>query len=314
MLRSAVFGTRDTGLPPALATTAVTGVLTGVSEQAIAVHSDDGERVLRISAATRTWLGAATTPTALRPGDEVIVRRRPTATAASVPASGAPATAERIWARIGRVTGTIVEAAGRELLVDTGQPGIPPERVVIAAPSLRQVQVRFPWLAPGYPIDVIGTRHRDYLLAVVPATAQPPRPFGHLPAPPLAGERPGAPVIGTAVWHEPGPAQPPGLLGLAYPALDPESAGGPAPAPGACVQLPYLSLGSVARIRNECAGRAAVLPVTGWDASSCMFCDRCVQCGTSPRGRVADLTIAAFVELGGDLEKGCFNATLTLVD
>jgi hypothetical protein len=27
---------------------------------------------------------------------------------------------------------------------------------------------------------------------------------------------------------------------------------------------------------------------------------------------VADLTMAAFVELGGNLEDGCFNATLTL--
>jgi hypothetical protein len=41
------------------------------------------------------------------------------------------------------------------------------------------------------------------------------------------------------------------------------------------------------------------------------FCDRCVTCGTSPKGRIADLTMAAFVELGGNLEDGCFNATLT---
>jgi len=29
---------------------------------------------------------------------------------------------------------------------------------------------------------------------------------------------------------------------------------------------------------------------------------------------VADLTMAAFAELGGDLENGCFNATLTLTN
>ena len=79
-----------------------------------------------------------------------------------------------------------------------------------------------------------------------------------------------------------------------------------------CVRLPYLSLGSAVRIRNECADRAAVLPVTSCSASAREFCDRCVKCGTSPRVRVADLTIAAFVELGGNLEDGCFNATLTL--
>jgi len=72
-----------------------------------------------------------------------------------------------------------------------------------------------------------------------------------------------------------------------------------------------LSLGSTVRIRNECANRAAVLPVTSDGAMAREFCDRCVQCGTPPKGRVADLTMAAFVELGGNLEDGCFNATLT---
>jgi hypothetical protein len=37
-----------------------------------------------------------------------------------------------------------------------------------------------------------------------------------------------------------------------------------------------------------------------------------VTCGTSPRGRVADLPMASFVALGGDLERGCFNATVSL--
>jgi hypothetical protein len=66
------------------------------------------------------------------------------------------------------------------------------------------------------------------------------------------------------------------------------------------------------RVRNECSDRAAVLPVTSCSASARQFCDRCVKCGTSPRARVADLTMAAFVELGGNLEDGCFNATLTM--
>jgi hypothetical protein len=43
-----------------------------------------------------------------------------------------------------------------------------------------------------------------------------------------------------------------------------------------------------------------------------LFNDRCVACGTPPRGRVADLTIASFVALGGDLEAGCFSTTLTI--
>ena len=43
-----------------------------------------------------------------------------------------------------------------------------------------------------------------------------------------------------------------------------------------------------------------------------LFNDRCVTCGTSPRSRVADLTQASFVALGGELERGCFNATITI--
>ena len=77
-----------------------------------------------------------------------------------------------------------------------------------------------------------------------------------------------------------------------------------------CVRLPYLSVGSVLTVRNECTGLSVPLPVTSCGASARLFCDRCVECRTSPRGRIADLTISAFVQLGGLLENGCFNASL----
>ena len=167
--------------------------------------------------------------------------------------------------------------------------------------------MRFPRLAVGYLIDVIGTRHDDHLLAVAPATAQPPYRADRRPGPPLVGGPVPVPVSGSAVWHEP-EDEPEGLLGLAYPALDQDGEG------TGCLRLPILSLGSAVRVRNECSGRAAVLSVTGDGALARRFCDRCVTCGTSPKGRLADLTIAAFVELGGNLEKGCFNATVTFQD
>ena len=326
---------------PPRAATVVTGVLTEVTPRAIVVARSDGEQFLALSPSTVTWLGAKTSPSALRAGDTVIVRRRthrliPGSAADGDPAgvdtaargraadSTAASVAERIWARIGRVAGEIVEVRGRELLVDTGQHGREPERVVIPEASLRHVQVRFPRLTPGYLIDVIGTRRDDgYLLAVTPATAQPPYLAAHPPAPPPAGEHGSGPISGAAVWHEPGD-EPADLLGVGYAALDPETEGGPAGrggpgGPGVaadqhepCARLPYLSLGSAVRVRNDCADRAAVLPITSCSASARQFCDRCVKCGTSPRARVADLTMAAFVELGGNLEDGCFNATLTL--
>jgi hypothetical protein len=133
-------------------------------------------------------------------------------------------------------------------------------------------------------------------------------------------------VSGTGVWHEPG-EEPEGLLGLAYPALDPEtscertgSAGtacsgdlhavDPHGTGAGCVRLPYLSVGSLLRLRNDCSDRTRLLPVTSCGATARLFCDRCVTCGTSRKGRIADLTMAAFVELGGALEAGCFNATM----
>jgi hypothetical protein len=283
-----------------------TGVIAEVREDTIVLDGPGGTELFSVFPGTVTWLGARTALSALRSGDQVVIRHSSLGAAAPV-----RRLAERIWARIGRVAGTIVSAQGREFLVDTGRADDSPRHVVIAAAAARQVQVRFPKLSPGYLLDVIGTRHGGQLLAVVPATAQPPYRAGHAPPPTVSGPLP-ASISGTAVWHEP-EDEPPGLLGLGYPALDPEDDGAqPADGGTGCVRLPYLSLGSTVRIRNECADRSAILPVTSDGALARQFCDRCVECGTSPRGRLADLTMSAFVELGGNLEDGCFNATMTL--
>ena len=307
LLRAAVFETQDQELwadRPAIAASVATGVLAEVRGDEIAVYSERGTEFFGVSPATVTWLGARASPSALRPGDPIIVRHLTVGAAAP-----ARKHAERIWARAGRVTGTIVAADGLEFLVDTRRHDRSPQRVVIPPASSRQIQVRFPRLAPGYLLDVIGTRHGDHLLAVAPATAQPPYHAGHSPRPPLVGGPVPMPVSGAAVWHEPDD-EPPGLVGLAYPAIDPEGGTQPADGGTGCVRLPYLSLGATVRIRNECTERAAVLPVTSEGTMAREFCDRCVECGTSPKGRVADLTMAAFVGLGGNLEDGCFNATL----
>jgi hypothetical protein len=309
LLRATVFDTLDRELlshRPAVARSVATGVIAEVREDAIVLDGQGGTECFAVSPGTVTWLGARAALSALRSGDPVIVRYRATD-------AGAPSRrlAERIWARIGRVAGTIVAAQGREFLVDAGRADGTPRHVVIAAAAARQVEVRFPKLVPGYLLDVIGTLHGGHLLAVVPATAQPPYRAGHAPPPPLVNGPLPASISGTAVWHEPDD-EPPGLLGLGYPALDPEDGAVPAEGGTGCVRLPYLSLGSTVRIRNECADRSAMLPVTSDGALARQFCDRCVECGTSPKGRLADLTVAAFTELGGNLEDGCFNATMTL--
>lgn len=303
-------------------------------------------------------------PAALKQGDRAIVKRNYVRNTI----------ADRIWAEIGRVTGTIVERDAGTLLVDEGtEQGR--KILVIPERSSGRIQVRFPRLQPGYLVDVIGLRHQGFVEGLIPATSQPPYRADQPPSPPLVSGHIPDTISGTATWHEPG-EEPEDLLGVAYPALDPETGceghslpareePTPAADPGrghtgrhtraslarsgaaepdhrhlaaadghghyvsaahhadqfavdphevgpGCVQLPYLSIGSLLQIRNDCAQRSRELPVTSCGAPARLFCDRCVTCGTSPRGRVADLTMSAFVDLGGELDRGCFNATIMI--
>jgi hypothetical protein len=308
----------DTGAAERSLVYTVTGRILDVSPQILVLHTALGEQRFPLAASAEAWRGGPISPAALRRGDRAIVRRR---------LPGGPVV-DRIWAEVGRVTGTIIERAGpASLLVDEG-PAKGRRIVMIAPEATRRIQVRFPRLEPGYLIDVIGLTHDGFLMALIPATSQPPYRAGHAPAPPMVSGHIPDPVSGTAVWHEPG-EEPEHLLGLAYPALDPETscehgtfvspsysgdrhAVDPhATGPG-CVRLPYLSVGSMLRLRNDCSERIRTIPVTSCGAMARLFCDRCVTCGTSRRGRIADLTMASFVELGGALEVGCFNATMMI--
>jgi hypothetical protein len=265
----------------------------------------EGERAQRFALTPDAvaWCGTQLEPASLIHGDQAIVRLSP---------SGQNV-ADRIWANIGRVTGIISERSGNQLLVNEG---VTRKTQVIALQprSLGRIQVRFPTLEPGYLVDIIGIRKRDELIGMIPATSQPAYPAQRLPAPPLvSGHMPDS-ITGSATWHEPRD-EPPGILGVFYPALDPE---------GACAEdltggvrqgysrMPYLAIGSVLRIRNDCTGSSCLMPVTGCAPIGRLFNDRCLTCGTSPRGRVADLTPAGFIALGGELERGCFNATITI--
>lgn len=345
LLRAAVLGQRQTTGEheaayesllrprPVLDRTVVTGRVSDISPHVLVLRTREGEERLTLTPATTAWRGATVAPTALRHGDWVIVRKATPPSRGAATRDGTRARAgwrtvvERMWAEIGRATGTIVEAKpvsqpsgsgsrrGMELLVDEG-PGQGRKIVVISPEVYQQILVRFPRLQPGYLLDVIGLRHQGFLRALTPATSQPPYRASQVPVPPLVSGHVPDPVSGTAVWHEPG-EEPASLIGLAYPAVDPETGCEHALpdshgiGPG-CVRLPYLSVGSVITVRNDCTGMSAPLPVTSCGASARLFCDRCVECRTSPRGRIADLTMAAFVELGGRLEKGCFNASISI--
>ena len=343
ILKSALFVDAGDTLEPSLASSSdllsredthtVTGYVVDVSPHVLVLQTAAGEERLTLAASTAAWRGGDVAPAALRQGDRAIAKRNYVRRTI----------ADRIWAEIGRVTGTIVEQDAGTLLVDEGtEKG---RKILVIPPyATGRIRVRFPRLQPGYLIDVIGLRRPGFVEALIPATSQPPYRADQPPSPPMVSGHVPDSISGTATWHEPG-EEAEDLLGVAYPALDPEtgceghgharpdgavaSSGDPAHCAGdfrraeryavdphlagpGCIRLPYLSLGSVLRIRNDCAQRARDLPVTSCGAAARLFCDRCVICGTSPRGRVADLTMSAFVDLGGDLASGCFNATITI--
>jgi hypothetical protein len=287
---------------------AVTGQVLDASPQILVIGHGDVEERFALTADARAWRGARTDPAAVKIGDRVVVRRH----------DSGREIADRIWANTGRVTGKIVRREGDALLVDRGD-GTGQQIVVLSRRAAGQIQVRFPRLQPGYLVDIIGIRQAGYLEGLVPATYQPAYRADHVPVPPLInGHLPGS-ISGAAIWHEPGD-EPDGLTGVFYPAVDQHTTSlpqaGPSPheqvtVPG-CVSLPYLSIGSMLRVRNDCAKRSRTLPVIGCAVTARLFCDRSVSCGPSPRGRIADLTLASFVELGGELDEGSFNATIEI--
>ncbi len=317
LLKAAVFRPADAGGSPGASTPdgpqapaafaapgalprAITGTVIDVSPHFLVVSHGAGQRRLALTPDAAAWRGRPLEPTALRPGDRAVVRLHKTARGV----------ADRIWANIGRVTGTILERGTDGLLVDEGKTR-KRQFVTIPPRAFGRIQVRFPNLEPGYLIDVIGLRRGGVLEGLVPATYQPAYRVDQMPAPALVSGHVPDTISGSATWHEPGD-EPPGVLGLAYPALDPEVACAEGHGVPANVRMPYLSIGSILLVRNDCTGSSCALPVTGCAAAGRLFNDRCVTCGTSPRSRVADLTQASFVALGGELERGCFNATITI--
>jgi hypothetical protein len=301
------FPPTDVAPPPANLYRAVTGQIIDVSPQVIAIGDDGGERRFALTASATAWRGSPLDPASLSRGDEAIIRLLPSR----------PGVADKIWANIGRVTGIIVECDSASVLVNEGATRSV-QKVVIPRNASGRVQVKLPNMRPGYLIDIIGIRHPDYLEGLIPANPQPPYHSDRVVPDRTAGSRLPESIAGTVTWHD-SADEPYGVLGLSYPAIDPaadcaENAASRFP-PGRAPpfrQLPYLAVGTALNVRNECTGIAWTLPVTGCAPMARLFNDRCVACAASPRGRIADLTVASFIALGGDLEAGCFGATLTI--
>lgn len=301
------FSPADVTPPPANVYRAVTGQIIDVSPQVIAIGDEGGERRFALAASATAWRGSPLDPASLSRGDEAIIRLLPSR----------PGVADKIWANIGRVTGIIVECDSASVLVNEGATKRV-QKVVVPRNASRRVQVKLPNMRPGYLIDIIGIRHPGYLEGLIPVNPQPPYHSDRVVPDGTAGGRLPESITGSVTWHD-SADEPYGVLGVSYPAIDPAadcaedavSRFPPGHAP-AFRQLPYLAVGTALNVRNECTGIAWTLPVTGCAPMARLFNDRCVACAASPRGRVADLTVASFVALGGDLEDGCFGATLTI--
>jgi hypothetical protein len=281
----------------------VCGTVLDVGPHVLVIGDADYEQRFILTPDAVAWSGGLLEPAALRQGANVVIRLH----------RGHRDVADRIWANIGRVTGVIAERAGNQLLIDEGA-SRQPQHVILDPQAAGRIQVRFPTLEPGFLVDIIGRRDDDGLVGLIPATSQPSYPAGQIPAAPLISGRPPRAITGSATWHEPH-NEAPGVLGVSYPALDPETGCVEDAVTGARQgygRMPYLAMGSVLRVRNDCTGSDCLVPITGCAPIARLFNDRCVTCGTSPRGRIADLTMATFIALGGELERGCFNATLSI--
>ncbi|MCW2918880.1 MAG: hypothetical protein JWN52_6948 [Actinomycetia bacterium] len=293
MLREAVLPRLPVQLSGEPPLRAFTGRILDASPHLLVLRTDEGEELrLPMSASTTVWHGGRSGLFALRPGRVAIVRPGPHVQEV-----------ERVWVDIARVTGTIVSRGRDTVEVDAG-PHRGPTRVVIPPRTLGQVLVRHPRLEPGFLIDVIGTQSAECLVAVRPGTSQPGYRADDIAPPKRTGPVPRL-LSGTATWFG-GTGR-----GAAYPALDPEGNAGGCPGAAGCTVLPYLSLGSDLLLRNECTGQTCSVPVTECGCVAARYWDRCVACGTSPRGRLVELTALSFVDLGGELDSGCFNLTLT---
>ncbi|MEW9554570.1 hypothetical protein [Nonomuraea sp. NPDC050783] len=279
---------------------AVAGQILDVSPHLVIIETPAGtEERLVIAPWATAWHGADIAPAELPVGAMVVMR---TLREGRV--------VERVWADTTRLTGTIQSISGRKDLIvelDCG-PHRGHRTIVIPYRASGRLQVRHPKFEPGYLFDAIGVRRDGMGVALLPATSQPPYPARAVPPPPPAYAGVQQRIAGPATWSDAFDEE---ERGAAYPMLE-SSDTGCAEAGLSCAGLPYLAIGSLLQVRNVCSGRSANVPVVACGCLAGRFCDRCVECDTSPRGRVAELSPYSYVELGGDLVKGCFNAQIGL--
>ena len=279
---------------------AVTGRILDISPHLIIISTPAGaEERLVIAPWATAWRDGNIPPADLAAGTTVIIK---TLREGRV--------VDRIWADITRMTGTILSIGGRKDLaveLDCG-PHQGRRDVVIPYRTTGRLRVRHPQLEEGFLFDAIGIREAGTSLALLPATSQPAYRAQAVPTSPPSYGGMQSRISGTATWSDAFDEE---EQGAAYPMME-RSDTGCTQVGESCADLPYLALGSLLNVRNVCAGRSSWVPIVACGCMAGLFCDRCVECGTSSRGRVAELSKLSFVELGGELTQGCFNARVGL--
>ncbi|MEV0351564.1 hypothetical protein AB0H88_37820 [Nonomuraea sp. NPDC050680] len=279
---------------------AIMGDILDISPHLITIETPEGaEERLVIAPWATAWHGGDQAPSDLPVGSTVIMRTLRDGRVV-----------ERLWADITRLTGTILSVEGRKDLsvqLDCG-PHRGRRTIVIPYRATGRIMVRHARFEPGFLFDAIGIRKGGASLALLPATSQPAYPARAVPAPPPAYAGLQSRVSGTATWSDIFDEED---RGAAYPMVERSDVDCP-DAEVSCTGLPYLALGSMLQVGNLCTNRSANVPIVACGCVAGRFCDRCVECDTSPRGRIAELSPFSYVELGGDLVKGCFNAQIGL--
>ena len=302
LLSAAALG-REPGVPgpeQADPLRAVMGDIRDISPHLVIIETPEGdEERLVIAPWATAWHGGDLVPGDLPVGSTVIMRTLRDGRVV-----------ERFWADITRLTGTILSVEGRKdvtVQLDCG-PHRGRRTIVVPYRATGRILVRHARFEPGFLFDAIGVRKGGASLALLPATSQPAYPARAVPAPPPAygGLQPR--ISGAAAWSDAFDEED---RGAAYPMVERSDAGCP-DAEVSCVGLPYLAFGSMLQVRNACTDRSANVPIVACGCVAGRFCDRCVECDTSPRGRIVELSPFSYVELGGDLVKGCFNAQIGL--
>jgi hypothetical protein len=282
------------------------GLVVEVRGPLVVIAGADGEERFILSRDTTCWRGGPISPDDLRPGQDVMVLR----------SAESRWKATRLWAGIARACGVITARRHRILEIDNG-PCRERQTVVIPDHAAARIEASLPRLEPGHLFDAVGLWRGGTVEALIPATRIHSRRPPRTARPPTRGEE----IEGSVGWYDPAAGRSSLVdplsvsAGAAYSALDPVGACGPTCERGSAgTRLPLVSPGMALRIHNLCRpGEYAAVAVTACGVTAAGFSDTCTSCSEGEtRPRIAELTLAGFVALGGIPEAGGFTARITV--